>query len=224
MRKIEAKITGFSIDKPGKEEVVVEESKKVNVIHMNESINRPEMLEGSTYKIKPATLEHAMYITINDVVLNPGTENEVRRPFEVFVNSKNMTEFQWIVALTRIISAVFRKGGDVEFLVEELKAVFDPKGGYWKSGGIYVPSVIAEFGLVLEEHLKKIGLIKSEELSAAQKELIASKRAELDKKESSDSDSSFPANATMCPKCHQKARVIMDGCSTCLNCADSKCG
>lgn len=196
---------------------------KEDVVHMNESISRPESLEGSTYKIKPATLEHAIYITVNDVVLNPGTPNEVRRPFEVFINSKNMTEFQWIVALTRIISAVFRKGGDVQFLVEEMKAVFDPKGGYWKPGGVFVPSVIAEFGMVLEQHLQKIGMIKKEELSQGQKDLIASKREAVEKAEGA-SESSFPPSATSCPKCHQKSRVILDGCSTCLNCGDSKCG
>ena len=102
---------------------------------MTEELQRPEMLIGSTYKIKTPVSDHAMYVTINDIVLNEGTEHEQRRPFEVFINSKNLDHYQWIVALTRIISAVFRKGGDVTFLVEELKAVFDPRGGYWQPGG-----------------------------------------------------------------------------------------
>src|SRR5215471_4785779 len=105
------------------------------VIRMHEKLERPEMLIGSTYKIKTPISDHAMYVTINDIVLNEGTEYEQRRPFEIFINSKNLDHFQWIVALTRIISAVFRKGGDVTFLVEELKAVFDPRGGYWQPGG-----------------------------------------------------------------------------------------
>jgi len=105
------------------------------VIRMHEKLERPEMLIGSTYKIKTPISDHAMYVTINDIVLNEGTEYEQRRPFEVFINSKNLDHFQWIVALTRIISAVFRKGGDVTFLVDELKAVFDPRGGYWQPGG-----------------------------------------------------------------------------------------
>jgi hypothetical protein len=150
---------------------------KAEVIQMHEQIERPEVLVGSTYKIKSPLFEHALYVTINDIVLNQGTEHESRRPFEIFINSKNMDHFQWIVALTRIMSAVFRKGGDVTFLVEEMKAVFDPRGGYFKGGGIYMPSIVAEIGAVVEEHLKMIGLIRDPEMSAATKALIAEKRA-----------------------------------------------
>jgi hypothetical protein len=136
------------------------------VIRMHEEIQRPEMLIGSTYKIKTPVSDHAMYVTINDIVLNEGTEYEHRRPFEVFINSKNLDHFQWIVALTRIISAVFRKGGDVAFLVDELKAVFDPRGGYWQPGGKFMPSIIAELGHVIERHLQSIGLMgKSSSMS-----------------------------------------------------------
>ena len=110
------------------------------------------MLLGSTYKIKTPLSEHALYITINDVVLNHGTEHEHRRPYEIFINSKNMDHFQWIVALTRIVSAVFRKGGDVTFLVDELRSVFDPQGGYFKKGGRYMPSLVAEIGDAIECH------------------------------------------------------------------------
>jgi hypothetical protein len=115
-------------------------------------------------------------------VLNAGTEFEMRRPFEIFINSKNMDHFQWIVALTRIMSAVFRKGGDVTFLVEELKAVFDPRGGYFKAGGVYMPSIVAELGNIIEQHLTMIGLLKGVELSDAQKTLIAEKRAAYERK------------------------------------------
>jgi len=104
------------------------------VVRMHEKLERPEMLLGSTYKVKTPISDHAMYVTINDIVLNPDTEFETRRPFEIFINSKNLDHYQWIVALTRIMSAVFRKGGDVTFLVDELKAVFDPRGGYWQPG------------------------------------------------------------------------------------------
>ena len=120
-----------------------------DVIQMHEQLERPEQLAGSTYKIKTPLSDHALYVTINDIVLNPGTEHELRRPFEIFINSKNMEHFQWIVALTRIISAVFRKGGDVAFLVEELHSVFDPGGGYLKRGGRHVPSLVAEIGTVI---------------------------------------------------------------------------
>lgn len=153
---------------------------KAEVIQMHEKVERPDVLIGSTYKIKSPLFEHALYTTINDIVLNPGTEYELRRPFEIFINSKNMDHFQWIVALTRIMSAVFRKGGDVTFLVEEMKAVFDPRGGYFKAGGVYMPSIVAEIGAVVEDHLKMIGMIVDPEMSLEQKKLIAEKRAQYD--------------------------------------------
>ena len=193
---------------------------------MNESIDRPDSLEGSTYKIRSPMIEHAMYVTINDIVLNPGTAHESRRPFEIFINSKNMDQFQWIVALTRVASAVFRKGGDVAFLAEELRGVFDPRGGYFKAGGVYMNSVVAEIGTVFERHLTKIGMIKPAVLSDAQQALIDEKRAAHAAAESgaAGSGSAFPAGAAQCQKCHQHAVVKLDGCMTCLNCADSKCG
>ena len=209
-----------------------------DVVQMHERIERPEVLVGATYKIKSPLVEHAMYVTINDIVLNPGTEHEQRRPFEVFINCKSMEHFQWIVALTRILSAVFRKGGDVTFLVEEMKAVFDPRGGYFKAGGVYMPSLVAELGSIIEEHLKSIGLLQAPELSEAQRALIAEKRAQAAGQEKKSPDAgargediavtgegaSFPPSATMCHKCSTKAVVIMDGCATCLNCGYSKCG
>ncbi|MEM7408516.1 MAG: NrdJb [Pseudomonadota bacterium] len=207
-----------------------------NVIQMHERLERPEMLLGSTYKIKTPLSEHALYITINDIVLNEGTEHEQRRPFEIFINSKNMEHFQWVLALTRIISAVFRKGGDVTFLVEELRSVFDPSGGYFKRGGKFMPSLVAEIGEVIECHMRTIGLLPSETLDDNQRKHIEEKRAEAEAREeqgkvgaatgegSADTDSAFPASATLCAKCHVKAVVMMDGCMTCLNCGDSKCG
>lgn len=168
------------------------------VIQMHERVERPEVLIGSTYKIKSPLVEHALYVTINDIVLNQGTEYESRRPFEIFINSKNMDHFQWVVAITRIMSAVFRKGGDVTFLVEELKAVFDPRGGYFKAGGIYMPSIVAEIGAVVEDHLKQIGMILGDELSPEQKRLIAEKRAAYEaraKKNSDVSDGPAPSPA-----------------------------
>ena len=210
------------------------------IVQMHEAIERPEMLLGSTYKIKSPLVEHAFYVTINDIILNPGTEHELRRPFEVFINSKSMEHFQWIVALTRIMSAVFRKGGDVTFLVEEMKAVFDPKGGYFKAGGVYMPSLVAELGFVVEEHLKSIGMLHDPEMSVHQKALIAEKRKQYEDRSKGHSEKvaeavvaeanegeangSFPASASMCHKCSTKALVILDGCQTCLNCGYSKCG
>lgn len=244
--KIEKKIKGYEVVKPEDKAAPAaqaapeqpKEAPMAEVIQMHESLERPEALIGSTFKIKSPLFEHALYVTINDIVLNAGTPYEQRRPFEIFINSKNMDHFQWIVALTRILSAVFRKGGDVTFIVEELKAVFDPRGGYFKSGGIYMPSIVAEIGAVIEQHMKNIGLIHDPEMSDAQRALIAEKRAAYEKTaqkktelgttsptdaETNDS-AGFPPGATLCAKCNTKALVLMDGCQTCLNCGYSKCG
>src|SRR5687768_125397 len=197
------------------------------VVRMTEEVQRPEMLVGSTYKIKTPVSDHAMYVTINDIILNEDTPYEQRRPFEIFINSKNLDHFQWIVALTRIISAVFRKGGDVTFLVAELKAVFDPRGGYWQAGGKFMPSIIAELGYVIEKHLQMIGLLKKPELDDHAKKLIAEKKAEFEertKQTDAFTKSHFPDGAQLCAKCSTAAVVMMDGCMTCLNCGDSKCG
>ena len=184
--KISKKIKGYSVGKPDDAAIpgaaadprdAIELQPKAEVIQMHEKVERPDTLIGATYKIKSPLFEHALYVTINDIVLNAGTEHELRRPFEIFINSKNMDHFQWIVALTRIMSAVFRKGGDVTFLVEELKAVFDPRGGYFKAGGVYMPSIVAELGSVVEQHLKMIGLLHDPELDPEQRRLIAEKRA-----------------------------------------------
>lgn len=220
--KINEKIMGYEVVK---EEPVRAES---NVVHMHEKLERPEMLVGSTYKIKTPLTEHALYVTINDIVLNPDTPHEKRRPFEIFINSKNMDHFQWVVALTRVISAVFRKGGDVTFLVEELHSVFDPRGGYFKKGK-YTPSLVAELGDVIERHLKLIGLIPVEQPDAIRQQIIAEKLAELKKRAGvpetiADEASVFPSDARLCVKCSTKAVIMMDGCMTCLNCGDSKCG
>jgi hypothetical protein len=260
--KITKKIKGYSVEKPNDKAaqvsttlapvVAAPEPPMAEVIQMHEKVERPDTLIGATYKIKSPLFEHALYVTINDIVLNQGTQHESRRPFEIFINSKNMDHFQWIVALTRILSAVFRKGGDVTFTVEELKAVFDPRGGYFKAGGVYMPSIVAELGAVVEQHMKTIGLIHDPELSAEQRALIAEKRAAYEQVSKKNSDvsatrsaaitadtgsasaasgthessgsSAFPPGATLCHKCNVAATILMDGCATCLNCGYSKCG
>ena len=250
--KIEKKIVGYSVaDTSPKKEMVenaeldldgsvtetspgIDQDAAANVVHMHEKLQRPEMLVGSTYKIKTPLSEHALYVTINDIILNLDTEYERRRPFEIFINSKNMDHFQWIVALTRIISAVFRKGGDATFLVEELRSVFDPRGGYFKKGGKYMPSLVAEIGDAIECHMKVIGMIKADEMDDCVRDHLQAKRAEYDsmtggskpddKAAVEEEVSDFPPDAQLCQKCHTKAVIKMDGCMTCLNCGESKCG
>ncbi len=228
--KIDKKIVGYAVASSGgerKEVVPIRDEGDKKVIRMHERLERPEVLIGSTYKVKTPVSDHAMYVTINDIVLNEGTEHEQRRPFEIFINSKNLDHYQWIVALTRIMSAVFRKGGDVTFLVDELKAVFDPRGGYWQPGGKFMPSIIAELGHIVEKHLTEIGLLKAPSLDPEQQKFIDSKRAEIEaevRQRDAFAKHSFPEGAQLCGKCSTAAAVMLDGCMTCLNCGYSKCG
>ncbi|MEM7704206.1 MAG: NrdJb [Pseudomonadota bacterium] len=238
--KIASKIVGYEVLTPESESQPDTTAKEktnsgAEVIRMTEKVERPDgfdCLEGATYKIRTPLDEHALYVTINDIILNKGTEHESRRPFEIFINSKNMDHFQWIVALTRVMSAVFRKGGDVTFLTSELQAVFDPRGGYFKTGGKFMPSLVAEIGAVVEHHMRVIGLIKDEPEDPAQAAMLAEKRAEIEAKDAaaaaqaapSADGENYPESATLCSKCNTKAMVVMDNCETCLACGYSKCG
>jgi hypothetical protein len=225
--KISNKIVGYRVTKADEKDQP-EPAVESTLVKMNEYIERPDFLLGTTYKIKPPVAEHAMYITINDILLNQDTDHESRQPYEVFINSKSMEHFQWVIALTRVISAVFRKGGDLTFLVEELSSVYDPNGGYFKKGGVFMPSLVAEIGAVIEKHLKAVGLMESEEMSDNTKRILAEKRADFEANQSKatndDTSGDFPPSATTCGECSTKAVIVMDGCATCLNCGDSKCG
>lgn len=192
-------ITGsiLTIDEPEKEEVAPE-------AHVLEPMERPDFLEGSTYKLKWPGDEHAIYVTINDAMVG-----EQAVPFEIFINSKNMEHHQWVSALTRMISAVFRRGGDVSFVVEELKAVFDPNGGmFFKQK--FVPSIIAAIGGVIEEHLKRTGYIKGSETAIPVPEEVEV--------------TSVKPTGPYCPKCKSTNYVMSGGCATCGDCGHSKCG
>jgi len=182
------------------------------VVYMTQPLNRPEELPGRTYKIRWPETDHAIYITLNDVI-----QDGRRRPFEIFINSKNMEHYAWTVALTRMISAVFRRGGDVSFVVEELKAVFDPRGGQWM-GGRYVPSLLAAIGEVIERHMRDIGFLKGEQGLAAVP--AAAKAGEG----SGPTTGSGPAaGMRFCPKCNQPALIHQEGCDICTSCTYSKC-
>jgi len=225
--ELASKIVGFEVVKDDEEQPAEVAAPDVSLETMNEEFQRPEATVGFTYKVKPPVSDHAMYVTINDVILNQGTDHEQRRPIEIFINSKNMEHFQWMVALTRIISAVFRKGGDVVFLTEELLSVYDPKGGYFKKGGKYMPSLVAEIGDILKQHYLAIGLIEPDGLDEHQQKLIEEKRAQFEASQQSEEESDngdYPEGAQLCNKCNTKAVVKMDGCMTCLACGDSKCG
>ncbi|MEY8827401.1 adenosylcobalamin-dependent ribonucleoside-diphosphate reductase [Sedimentitalea sp. XS_ASV28] len=176
-----------------------------DVIYMSEPLDRPSELEGNTYKVKWPDSEHALYITINDIVINGH-----RRPFEVFINSKNMEHFAWTVALTRMISAVFRRGGDVSFVVEELKAVFDPRGGAWVQGK-YIPSILAAIGGVIERHMIAIGFLEGEGMA-----LKSDPQAQVVNTDAS--------RGKACSSCGQYDMRMIEGCMTCASCGYSRCG
>ncbi len=175
-----------------------------DVIYMSEPLDRPSELEGNTYKVKWPDSEHALYITVNDIIINGH-----RRPFEVFINSKNMEHFAWTVALTRMISAVFRRGGDVSFVVEELKAVFDPRGGAWVQGK-YIPSILAAIGGVIERHMIAIGFLEGEGMG-----LKSDPQAQVVNTDMRRSNA--------CPSCGQYEMRMTEGCMTCASCGHSKC-
>jgi len=203
-------VLSVSEDKKAAPEVVSHDGQEPmaphgDVIYMSEPLDRPEELEGSTYKIKWPDSEHALYITINDLVVGGH-----RRPFEVFINSKNMEHFAWTVALTRMISAVFRRGGDVSFVVEELKAVFDPRGGAWM-GGKYIPSILAAIGGVIEQHLIATGFIEGEGMG-----LKTDPQANVVGLEK--------PRGKACSSCGQFDLRMVEGCMTCGSCGHSKCG
>jgi ribonucleoside-diphosphate reductase alpha chain len=169
---------------------------------MNEKVKRPALLQGTTYKIKTPLSEHAIYVTINDIQLNGDTP----RPFEMFINSKNMDHFAWSVSLTRMMSAVFRKGGDVAFIVDELRCVHDPKGGFW-SKGRYVPSLPAAIGDVLAQHLIGLGLYQAPQKAAEFHQTVEHK-----------------APGSTCPQCGNASLRMESGCESCSECDYSKCG
>lgn len=209
--KIDQKIVGYSVSMGENKEVTgttpVLVASTASPIH---SYDRPDVVTGFTYKIKPPTTSSAMYITINHIE----DEHGVLRPIEIFVNTKHMEHFQWVAALTRMISAVLRKPGPFLFIVEELQQVFDPQGGYWYEGKM-IPSVVAHIGAVFKHHCQRIGILEAPPLSNAQKEVMAEKKAEAEKK---------GVKGQLCAKCGESSVVKLDGCMTCLDCGDSKCG
>ena len=194
--EITHKITGWSI-MPAKEVPPAVET-VATLAPLKLLQPRPKELPGITYKITP-TDQASLYITINDHVIDG-----IRKPFEIFINSKNIENYAWVVALTRVVSAIFRQGIDLTFLVEELSSVFDPRGGYWLPGGKYHASLVSEIGSCIEHHLIAIGLIKVDTTAVLKNKLI-------DKV------------AIICRKCQQKAMVVSGGCETCTACGYSKC-
>jgi len=173
------------------------------VVYMTQPLERPESLPGSTYKIRWPESDHAIYITINDIM-----RDGRRQPFEIFINSKNTEHYAWTVALTRMISAVFRRGGDISFVVEELKAVFDPRGGQWMDGR-YVPSILAAIGEVIEHHLALIGFAPAQAPAAGR--APAAEAAPP------------PDRLRSCPRCSQFGVIQQEGCDVCTACGFSKC-
>jgi F420-0:gamma-glutamyl ligase-like protein len=157
-----------------------------------------------------------MYITINDIILNGGTEFETKQPFEIFINSRDVSSFQWVTSLTRMISAVFRRGGDVSFIVRELLATYDTSGGYLARGGVYVPSLVAEIGLIIEKHFKSIGIISDDKVDPSIIKYVedSAKEANIDLN---------TIKGEYCESCHHHSVIKIDGCASCVNCGASKC-
>jgi hypothetical protein len=148
MNKIESKIVSCSVVDKNKPKEVILETLSVDT-------ERPDLLVGITYKLKIPTSDHAIYITINDIILNKDTEYESRKPFEIFINSKNMEQYQWIVSLTRLITIMFKAGISGDIISNQLKEIFDPKGGYFVKGKGFMPSLVANIGAIIQRHIEK---------------------------------------------------------------------
>ena len=202
--KIDQKIIGWSV------KTTQDEEGNTHTVREAETLARPRVVEGRTYKINPAVTDSAMYITINDLILDDGTH----RPLEMFISSKHVAHQQWITALTRMISAIFRKPGPFLFVAEELQQIFDPQGGYFCDQKM-VPSVVAHVGMILQEHFEYIGLIDKPELTDVQKSVISEK---VEKAKANG------VTMQVCSICRETSVIMMDGCMTCTACGDSKCG
>ena len=203
--KIDQKIVAWSV------RTTEDESGNTHTVREPQTLERPRVVEGRTYKISPAVTDSAMYITINDVVLEGG----VRRPMEMFINTKHVAHQQWITALTRMVSAIFRKPGPYLFIADELQEIYDPQGGYFADQKM-MPSVVAHVAAVLKEHFEYIGVAEKSGLTEVQKEVIEDKKLQF--------NSNGTGKMQLCGKCHAEAVVLMDGCMTCTSCGDSKCG
>jgi ribonucleoside-diphosphate reductase alpha chain len=182
------------------------------VVYMTRPLDRPEALPGRTYKLRWPESDHAIYITLNDIV-----QDGRCRPFEIFINSKNMEHYAWTLALTRMISAVFRRGGDVSFVVEELKAVFDPRGGAWLEGR-YVPSLLAAIGAVIERHMIDTGFLKAPEPAEGERPV-----AEALQIAGTSGSTALPRRLRQCPKCGAASLIHQEGCDLCTSCGHSSC-
>lgn len=203
MKKISQKIVGWAVN------TTTDDEGNTHEIREAVTLERPRVIDGSTYKISPAVTDSAMYVTINNITLEDGTV----RPLEMFINTKHVAHQQWITALTRMVSAIFRKPGPYCFVAEELEQIFDPQGGYFDNGKM-MPSVVAHVAAVMKEHFISIGAMEAPALTAVQKKVIAEKIEQV------------PTDYKMllCSKCNEKAVIMLDGCLTCTSCGDSKCG
>jgi ribonucleoside-diphosphate reductase alpha chain len=203
------------------------EDRAGEVVYMATPLAREAVLAGYTYKLKWAASDHALYLTINDV-----ERDGRRRPFEIFINTRNLEHYAWTVALTRMISAVFRRGGDVTFVVDELKAIFDPQGGQWM-GGRYVPSLLAAIGEVIEAHMVRIGFLQRASSIERSETMLAAAAGHHTGTAAGPSPGPSDGSAhtvsggsaqRFCPRCQQRAFVFQSGCWSCRECGYSKCG
>jgi ribonucleoside-diphosphate reductase alpha chain len=201
-----------------------------DVVYMAQPLAREPVLAGFTYKIRWPSSDHAIYVTINDIEMSGPTGGAARRrPFEIFINSKNLEHYAWTVALTRMISAIFRRGGDVTFVVEELKAVFDPQGGQWMAGR-YVPSLLAAIGEVIETHMRRTGFLSDPDRGQSLEEGAAPVRASGFAEAAQAPLAGLPSasaprpSGRACPRCNNLTLARVEGCWVCDTCGYARCG
>jgi ribonucleoside-diphosphate reductase alpha chain len=200
-------------ERPAPKSTPLKPVERPGIVYMAPPLERDGILSGYTYKLKWPDSDHAIYVTINDI-----ERDSRRRPFEIFINTRNLEHYAWTVALTRMISAVFRRGGDVTFVADELKAVFDPQGGHWV-GGRYVPSLLAAIGEVIETHMRRTGFLQSDAARAS----VPEEQRQVDAA-GEGSGRRAATRRKLCPRCSSTDYVHSEGCWVCHSCGFSRCG
>ena len=107
-------------------------------------------------------------------------------------------------------------------MVEELKAVFDPRGGSWVDGK-YVPSLLAAIGDVIERHMIAIGFLDQPK-DPTRHDIAKPARLAVGGDAAAGEQTGGRSPFRQCPKCGTPALLRQEGCNTCTNCDYSKCG
>jgi len=180
---------------------------------------RPDIVPGNTHKVKWPTTGDNIYITVTNV------DGE---PLELFIKHQDSSIGEWTDALSRMVTGVMRRGGDLRFIVDQLSKVGSTSGGAFVDG-VYRPSVVAAIAGVVEKEFKSLGVYeraigmpignnKNDEAEPTAEALQAK-----DATERKDEHVSV-ANGAPCPNCKQPFLRRESGCDSCALCGYLRCG